>query len=198
MLDYYAILKAPPNASTETIGKCYRAQIKKYHPDVNSAMNAREKTILINQAYEVLADPVKRAQYNREYFCAAESEYVQPMKRRIGFRSFMGGIMMLFFVLGDAVYQSLSKDPVPISQLLFLLFLLYTAIEDRERSITLRVLWGLGGYVFWLVLQGITTFFAWSVGIKAPLAYLLISASQAPAIWFVMRRSLHFAKTIYR
>ena len=194
MLDYYAILKAPPNASTETIGKCYRAQIKKYHPDVNSAMNAREKTILINQAYEVLADPVKRAQYNREYFHVAESESMQPMQSRTSFRSFMGGMSIVCFVFGDALYQSVSKDPAPVSQVLFLLFLLYTAINDREKSITLRVLWGLGGYVLWLALQGLATYFVWKFGVKAPLAFFMISVSQAPAIWFVMRRSLHFIR----
>ena len=88
MRDYYEILQVHPEASFETIGKCYRIQIKKNHPDINKAFDAREKTILINQAYEVLSDPVKREQYNLEYFTEIEPEFLKLRQKKNCFSIF--------------------------------------------------------------------------------------------------------------
>lgn len=64
--DYYEILGVPRDATPEDIKRAYRRLAKQYHPDVNKDdPNANEKFKEINEAYEVLSDPNKRAQYDR-------------------------------------------------------------------------------------------------------------------------------------
>jgi molecular chaperone DnaJ len=64
--DYYEILGVPRDASLEDIKKAYRRLAKQYHPDINkNDPQANEKFKEINEAYEVLSDPQKRAQYDR-------------------------------------------------------------------------------------------------------------------------------------
>jgi len=64
--DYYEILGLDKNASEEDIKKAYRKLAKKYHPDLNPGDKAAEaKFKEVNEAYEVLSDPKKKAQYDR-------------------------------------------------------------------------------------------------------------------------------------
>lgn len=65
--DYYEILGVDRKASLEEIKKAYRNLAKKYHPDLNpkNRKEAEEKFKEIAEAYEVLSDPQKRAQYDR-------------------------------------------------------------------------------------------------------------------------------------
>lgn len=65
--DYYEILGVDRNASTEEIKKAFRRAALKYHPDRNpdNKAEAEKKFKEIAEAYEVLSDPEKRAQYDR-------------------------------------------------------------------------------------------------------------------------------------
>ena len=63
--DYYEILGVPRDASQEEIKRAYRRLAKKYHPDVAKDGGSAEKFKEIAEAYEVLSDPEKRAQYDR-------------------------------------------------------------------------------------------------------------------------------------
>ena len=64
--DYYEVLGVSRDASGEEIKRAYRRLARTHHPDVShdkSDAELRFKTI--NEAYEVLSDPNKRAQYDR-------------------------------------------------------------------------------------------------------------------------------------
>lgn len=67
--NYYEILEIDKKASTEIIEKAYKTLVKKYHPDLQEGakkQECEEKLKLINEAYEVLSNSEKRAQYNQE------------------------------------------------------------------------------------------------------------------------------------
>lgn len=76
--DYYAILGLSRGASQEDIKKAYKKLIKQWHPDLNSdrKKEAEQKFKEIQEAYEVLSDPQKRAMYDR-FGYVGEAEYSQ-------------------------------------------------------------------------------------------------------------------------
>jgi curved DNA-binding protein len=63
--DYYQILGVKRNASKDALRKAYRKLARKYHPDVSKEANAEAKFKEVGEAYEVLKDPEKRAQYDQ-------------------------------------------------------------------------------------------------------------------------------------
>jgi curved DNA-binding protein len=64
--DYYKVLGLTKNASAEDIKKAYRKLALKFHPDKNPGNNeAEEKFKEISEAYAVLSDPQKKAQYDQ-------------------------------------------------------------------------------------------------------------------------------------
>lgn len=63
--DYYEILGIGRNATDEEIKRAFRKLAFTYHPDHNREDGAEEKFKEVNEAYEVLFDPDKRAAYDR-------------------------------------------------------------------------------------------------------------------------------------
>lgn len=65
--DYYTILGLDRAATKDDIKRAYRRLAKKHHPDLNkeNPKEAEEKFKEVSEAYEVLSDPQKRANYDR-------------------------------------------------------------------------------------------------------------------------------------
>lgn len=62
--DYYEILGVHRDADPGEIKRAYRAAAKRRHPDISSESGERFKEL--QEAYETLSDPVRRADYDRE------------------------------------------------------------------------------------------------------------------------------------
>ncbi|GAB3367839.1 DnaJ C-terminal domain-containing protein [Lysobacter rhizosphaerae] len=63
--DYYEILGVEPGAGDAEIKSAYRRLARKYHPDVSKEAGAEDKFKGVNEAYEALRDPQKRAAYDQ-------------------------------------------------------------------------------------------------------------------------------------
>jgi len=63
--DYYDTLGVTRGAPAEEIKRAYRKLARKYHPDVSKEKNAEAKFKDVQEAYEVLKDPEKRASYDQ-------------------------------------------------------------------------------------------------------------------------------------
>jgi len=61
--DYYKILEVEKGASKEELKKAFRKKAHEYHPDKQTGNEAKFKEV--NEAYQVLSDDQKRAQYDR-------------------------------------------------------------------------------------------------------------------------------------
>lgn len=71
---YYKILGVSKNASLDEIKKAYRKLAIQYHPDRNKGdKEAEEKFKIITEAYEILSDEQKRADYDKKGFDGGRS-----------------------------------------------------------------------------------------------------------------------------
>ncbi len=64
MKNYYSIIGVDANANIHDIKKKYKRLAVQYHPDKNKSSDANEKFIEISEAYAVLSDPIKKAEYD--------------------------------------------------------------------------------------------------------------------------------------
>lgn len=65
---FYAVLGVTPTAAAETIRRAYLGLAARYHPDQvpeHVRQEATDRMVDVNQAYEVLGDPKRRAAYDK-------------------------------------------------------------------------------------------------------------------------------------
>lgn len=82
MKDYYKILKINQEATDIEVKKAYRMLALQFHPDKNKSPNAHDIFVEIVTAYEVLSNPVKRAEYDNYLKKKAEWKETQRTEQR--------------------------------------------------------------------------------------------------------------------
>jgi len=101
--DYYEILGVGRDATDEDIKRAFRKLAFQYHPDHNRSDGAEEKFKEINEAYEVLSDPEKRAAYDRYGHTGGEGVFGRGFE---GFDFGFGDIFEAFFGGSTATRQA--------------------------------------------------------------------------------------------
>ncbi|MEX6504467.1 curved DNA-binding protein [Pseudomonas zhanjiangensis] len=117
--DYYAILGVAENADTQAIKTAYRKLARKYHPDVNREPGAEDKFKEVAEAYEVLGNAEKRAEYDevRQYGQAGGGFEVPPGWQGAG--GFAGGGAREgrdFSDFFEAIFGAAGRGPGPGSR----------------------------------------------------------------------------------
>lgn len=77
---FYEVLQVSENASQEIIEKAYKVLAKKYHPDLQQEKdkkNAEDMMKKINEAYDVLGNSEKRAEYDKALQAKREQERIE-------------------------------------------------------------------------------------------------------------------------
>ncbi|MBF6600411.1 MAG: molecular chaperone DnaJ [Dehalococcoidia bacterium] len=108
--DYYDVLGVARNASPEELKKAFRRLAMRYHPDRNAEAGAEARFKEVNEAYEVLSDPERRAMYDRFGHAAAQGGE-NPFAR--GFEGFgFGGLGDIFDAFFGGANGRTQRGPV--------------------------------------------------------------------------------------
>ncbi|BBJ27664.1 molecular chaperone DnaJ [Athalassotoga saccharophila] len=113
--DYYEILGVSKDASTDDIKKAYKDLVKKWHPDLHpeNKEEAEAKFKEIHEAYEVLSDPQKRAQYDRFGYVGQPQENFGGTGQTFNQEDLFGGfedIFNMFFGQGMRREENVSRS----------------------------------------------------------------------------------------
>lgn len=65
--NYYEILQVSPNAEPEVIKAAFGRLANKYHPDTTKGEKGSVRMVKLNEAYEVLSNPSRKAEYDSEF-----------------------------------------------------------------------------------------------------------------------------------
>jgi len=107
--DYYEVLGVGRDASADEIKKAFRSRARDVHPDTSDHDDAEERFKELNEAYEALSDPGKRANYDR--FGTAEPQMGFPGGYGYG-DPFGGGVGDLFSAIFDGMVGGAARGQV--------------------------------------------------------------------------------------
>ena len=130
--DYYEVLGVDKSASETEIKKAFKKMARKYHPDLNrdNPKEAEEKFKEVNEAYEILSNPQKKAQYDQ-----------------FGHAAFDGGAGVepaASAALAEAVLAASAevlRAALAISLICFLAVAEDPAVQVRSGAVTCAMIW---------------------------------------------------------
>ncbi len=83
----YQVLGVSQDATEKEIKSAYRQLVKEYHPDRNKSESAKVIIVRVNEAYEILSDPAKKARYHQPspavYSAPSEEERIYEERKKV-------------------------------------------------------------------------------------------------------------------
>ncbi|QXM06203.1 molecular chaperone DnaJ [Crassaminicella indica] len=108
--DYYEVLGVDRGADEQTIKRAYRKLAMKYHPDRNPGdKEAEEKFKEVNEAYEILSDPNKKARYDQFGHAGVDGNAQGGFGGAAGFGGFEDIFGDIFDIFGGGFSSSRRK-----------------------------------------------------------------------------------------
>jgi curved DNA-binding protein CbpA len=83
-MSLYRVLMLAENADPDIITTVHRRLAKRYHPDLDPSPEAARRMAELNEAYEVLSDPKRRARYDAELGSRRDRRRTDRLVRRPG------------------------------------------------------------------------------------------------------------------
>jgi molecular chaperone DnaJ len=118
--DYYDVLGVPRDADAKTIKDAFRKLALQYHPDRSKEPGAEEKFKEIAEAYAVLSDPKKRAEYDSRGFAGIAGFSREDLFGGIDFGDIFGGLGVGFGRegFGEGIFERFwgprrPRGPIP-------------------------------------------------------------------------------------
>lgn len=99
--DYYEVLGVARDADAKAIKNAFRELAMKYHPDRNKAPDAEARFKEIAEAYAILSDPKKRANYDARGFAGVSDFSAEDLFSNIDFDDIFGGMGFAFDMGGN-------------------------------------------------------------------------------------------------
>lgn len=106
--DYYEFLQISPKADADTIHRVYRFLAARFHPD-NPESGDSDKFCLLKQAYDVLADPVHRAEYDLER--ELQEPERPPLSKTVDFMDTLAGELNRRLAVLAVLYWKRRTNP---------------------------------------------------------------------------------------
>ena len=133
--DYYEVLGLQRNTTQEQIKQAYRQLALKWHPDRNTAPDATNRFKEVAEAYAVLSDQTKRAQYDTTGHAGVSERWsTEDIFRDFDFGDFFGGrISDIGSVFGD-LFSGRSARPTARTQGADLRYDLHLALDDAAKG----------------------------------------------------------------
>lgn len=107
-LDYYEFLQISQHADYETIHRVYRYLASRFHPD-NPETGDPEKFFLLKTAYDVLSDPERRSEYDREY--ERDNTVRTPLSESVDFMDQVQGELNRRLAVLAVLYYKRRSNP---------------------------------------------------------------------------------------
>lgn len=138
MINYYAILDIDQDASSTELRAAYKRQAMVYHPDRNAGdKDAEEQFKLVNEAYHVLSDPLKKAKYDAGLDPYSPNHFSDEYWREVKKRRYYA------YRRAQTYTYRVDRDYYQVQALAFLVFILlsglcFTIIHTVNYFIDLR------------------------------------------------------------
>ena len=106
--NYYEFLQISPNADQDTIHRVYRFLAARLHPD-NPETGDADRFHLLKQAYDVLSDPTRRAEYDAS--CEKQTPQPDPLSNSVDFMDKIDGELNRRVAVLAVLYIRRRTDP---------------------------------------------------------------------------------------